>query len=48
VDRDGIAEVIGMVESGSIYIFDGQSKQLEAVLFGENTAQRLLNGKMLQ
>ena len=45
MDKDGIKEIIGMVESGSVYIFDGESKQLEAVLLGEHTALKVIEWK---
>jgi len=41
VDKDGVVEIIGLVNSGAAYIFDGQNKTLEAVLFGEYTALQL-------
>jgi hypothetical protein len=41
IDEDGIDEIVGLVASGAAYIFDGQSKDLEAVLFGNYTAMEL-------
>ena len=41
VDQDGSDEIIGMVDSGDVYIFDGPSKVLEDILFGAHTALEL-------
>jgi hypothetical protein len=41
IDMDGKKEIVGMVSSGGAYIFDGPSKELEAILPGENTAMRI-------
>lgn len=36
-DQDGHIEIAGMVDGGDVYVFDGATKELEAILFGEFT-----------
>jgi VCBS repeat protein len=40
-DGDGTLDIAGMVKGGDTYIFDGPTKQLEAILPGQGTALRL-------
>lgn len=37
-DADGALEIVGMVDGGDAYIFDGPTKVLEGILFGEFSA----------
>lgn len=39
-DADGSLEIVGMVYGGDTYVFDGTTKQLQAILFGAGTALR--------
>ncbi|MBZ5538694.1 MAG: FG-GAP-like repeat-containing protein [Acidobacteriia bacterium] len=41
INRDGTLEMIGMVKSGDIYIYDGPSKTLQALLTGPFTTMGL-------
>src|SRR4030095_7419484 len=41
VNQDGTKEIIAMVNGRDVYIFDGPSKLLEAILFGPFTAMRV-------
>jgi hypothetical protein len=43
VNQDGTKEIIGMVNNGDVYIFDGPSRVLEAILPGPFTAMRVQN-----
>ena len=40
-DLDGSAEIVGMVYGGATYVFDGTSKQLQAILPGTGSALKL-------
>jgi len=36
-DQDGRLEIAGMLDGGDVYLFDGVTKELEGILFGEFT-----------
>ena len=40
-DLDGSLEIVGMVYGGDTYVFDGTSKQLQAIVFGTGSALKL-------
>src|SRR5678815_41598 len=43
LNQDGTKELVGMGNNGDVYIFDGTSKVLEAILTGPFTAMRVQN-----
>ncbi|MEK6304260.1 MAG: FG-GAP-like repeat-containing protein [Acidobacteriota bacterium] len=43
VNQDGTKEIIGMVNGGDVYIFDGPSRALKAILVGPFSAMRVQN-----
>jgi hypothetical protein len=44
VNRDGVREIVGMVKGGDLYVFDGGSKELQAILPGQFTTVQTLDG----
>jgi hypothetical protein len=42
-NQDGTKEIIGMVNDSDVYIFDGSSRSLEAILTGPFTSMRVQN-----
>lgn len=41
-DLDGFPEILGMVEAGSVYVYEGASKVLEAIISGRNTTMSVM------